>query len=208
MKRTLDIVLSLFLIITLLPIFLLTAIAIKLTSKGPVFYAAHRVKKNFENFRCYKFRTMHIDADLRLLSLLKADPSLMQEWQTYQKLKKDPRMTLIGSFLRKSSIDELPQLINVLKGDMSLVGPRPYAIIGKSSLKKEDLIDLYGKEIETILSLKPGLTGLWQVSGRNNLSYKKRVELDLLYAKKQSMGLDLKIMAKTIPKIITAKGAY
>jgi exopolysaccharide production protein ExoY len=207
-KRAFDIFFSLTLIFLLIPLFIFTALLIKLTSKGPVFYKAKRVKKNFKLFTCYKFRTMYKDADLRLYSLLKADPKLLAEWQTYEKLKKDPRITPIGSFLRKSSMDELPQLWNVLKGDMSIVGPRPYAMIGKGTLKKEDLINLYGKEMETILKLKPGLTGLWQVSGRNELPVEKRVELDLIYSQNQSLRLDLIILAKTVPKILTAKGAY
>ena len=151
---------------------------------------------------------MYQDADRRLKEVISINTEIRKEWQIYQKLKKDPRITPIGQFLRKTSLDELPQLWNVIKGDMSLVGPRPYVFFGKKSKFKAELYSLYGKEIETILSQKPGLTGLWQVSGRNNLPLEKRIQLDLEYVKKCSLKEDILILAKTIPEVFSSKGAY
>jgi undecaprenyl-phosphate galactose phosphotransferase len=187
---------------------LLIALLIKLTSKGPILYKSLRVKQGFIHFDCYKFRTMHVDADDRLKRLLSKDLQLKTEWKRYQKLKKDPRVTPLGRFLRKSSLDELPQLFNVLKDDMSLVGPRPYAIFGTKKGYKKELYSLYGKEIEAILTVKPGLTGLWQVSGRNLLPTSERVRLDLKYVELQSLELDLRLLIKTIPEVLFSKGAF
>ena len=208
MKRFLDIFLAIFFLILTIPLFIVIIITIKCSSKGPIFYSDNRFKKNFQTFSCYKFRTMHINAQDLLWNILESKPELKKEWLIYQKLKNDPRITKIGAFLRKTSLDELPQLWNVLKGDMSLVGPRPYVLFGSSKDKKKDLISLYGKEIETILSFKPGLTGLWQVSGRNSLPIEKRILLDLEYVKNHSLKKDLEIILKTLPEIFYSKGAY
>ncbi len=208
MKRIVDIGISILLIFIFLIPAILIAIGIKISSKGPLFYKGLRVKKNFEPFYCYKFRTMYNNAEQRLAQTLQNNPEAFKEWSTYQKLKKDPRVTFFGSFLRRTSLDELPQLFHVLKGEMSLVGPRPYAIFGPPTHYKNELYALYGKEIDQILNLKPGLTGLWQISGRNLLPVKKRVELDLEYAKAQTLQLDLKILIKTIPEMFFSKGAF
>ncbi len=208
MKRLVDIMGAIAILIIFSPLWVLIALLIKISSKGPLIYRSLRVKKNFQLFYCYKFRTMYQDADKRLENLLNASNTLKKEWDRYQKLKNDPRVTSIGKFLRKTSLDELPQLINVIKGEMSLVGPRPYAVFGPKEMYKNELYSLYGKEIETILSLKPGLTGLWQISGRNQLPLEKRIELDLEYVKKNNLRLDLLILAKTIPEIFVSKGAF
>ena len=147
-KRFFDVFLSILLITLLSPLFLLLTILIKTTSKGPVIYSSKRVKKDFALFDCYKFRTMYVDADKRLKTLLQQSQSLRKEWKEFQKLKNDPRVTWIGKILRKSSLDELPQLWNVLIGDMSLVGPRPYAIFGPKSGFKNELYSLYGKKLK------------------------------------------------------------
>jgi len=207
-KRTTDCFFATLLIVILSPLMILIAILIKLTSKGPILYKSRRVKQGFNHFDCYKFRTMHHNADDRLKRLLLKDLELKAEWNQYQKLKKDPRVTPLGRFLRKSSLDELPQFFNVLKGDMSLVGPRPYAIFGQKHEYKHELYSLYGEEIEAILSVKPGLTGLWQVSGRNLLPITERVRLDLKYVELQSLELDLRLIIKTIPEVLFSKGAF
>ena len=208
MKRLFDIIFSFLLIIVCFPIYLLIAISIKLSSKGPIFYISKRIKKNFQPFHCYKFRTMHVNAEERLITLLHQNLEFKKEWLTYQKLKNDPRITFIGKWLRKTSLDELPQLLNVIKGDMSIVGPRPYVTFNKEKKIKEALLDLYGTEIETILTFKPGLTGLWQISGRNTLPLEKRIELDVRYVRNYSFKKDLSIILKTIPELIASKGAY
>ena len=154
------------------PLFIFLAFLVKLSSAGPIFYIQERVGLNYRRFGCIKFRTMYAEADDLLSTLLARSPSLKMEFERDYKLKKDPRVTPIGKFLRRSSLDELPQFINVLKGEMSIVGPRP--IIDKE-------LQRYGEFMDDVASVRPGLTGLWQVSGRNNLSYNERVKLDLKY---------------------------
>ena len=208
MKRILDLFLSFIGLVIFTPLGIVIALLIKCTSKGPIFYKSIRVKDGFQLFKCYKFRTMYSDADNRLKKLTSPSSPYFHEWKTFQKLKKDPRTTSFGKFLRKTSLDELPQLINIIKGDMSLVGPRPYVFFGEKVNFKNELYSLYGKEIEEILKTKPGLTGPWQISGRNTLSLKKRIEIDLCYVKKQSIRSDLMIIIKTIPQIFISKGAF
>ena len=188
-KRFLDIAFSFLLIIFLFPFFFIIGITIKINSRGNVIYAQKRIGKNNTFFYCYKFRTMHADAKYLLKVIFNKNPNLKNEFEETRKLTKDPRITKIGKFLRFLSLDELPQIFNVLKGDMSLIGPRP---IVKSEIKK------YGKDFEKVFSIKPGISGLWQVSGRNNLSYDKRVKLDIFYSENISFILDLKIFIKTI----------
>jgi len=199
-KRLFDVVFSLSVIIGLSPLFLVICLLIKTTSKGPIFFQHTRIKRSGKPFRCYKFRTMYRNSDLLLQNLLKKSPSLQAEWKTFFKLKEDPRITPFGKFLRKTSLDELPQFFNVLKGDLSVVGPRPV-------LQKE-VIEYYRDKASKILSVKPGITGLWQVSGRNNLSMEDRVKLEESYIDKQSFWLDLLLIVKTIPAMIFSKGAY
>lgn len=197
-KRCIDVVISLFAIIVLLPILVVLAV-ISILDGGPIVFSHTRVGRNKSLFRCYKFRTMHVDADERLSELLARDENAKQEWDTHFKLKDDPRVTRLGLLLRKSSLDELPQLINVLRGDMSLVGPRPVI---------EEELALYGEYESDYLSARPGITGLWQVSGRNDLDYDERVTLDATYVRKWTHALDVRILLKTVIVVLTHRGAY
>ena len=199
-KRAFDILFSLAVLILGLPIFFLIAIAIRLTSRGKIIYSHERIGRGGIPFKCYKFRTMRKDADKRLKSLLENNPILKHEWEALRKLKNDPRITYIGSFLRKTSLDEIPQFWNVLKGDLSIVGPRPVV--------KAELIKYYKSKASKILSIRPGLTGLWQVSGRSDTSYQTRISLDEQYIDNQSIAFDLKLIIKTLPAILNSKGAY
>ena len=189
LKRIGDIVFSLIVITLGSPIFILIAILVKLSSPGSVFYIQKRVGRNYREFGCIKFRTMYKDADDLLPNLLEKYPLMRKEFEKDFKLRQDPRITKLGRFLRRSSLDELPQFFNVLKGEMSVVGPRP--IVSNEIIK-------YSLFMEEVISVRPGLTGLWQVSGRNNLSYKKRVELDLFYARNRNFLLDLEIIILTL----------
>ncbi|AQL29774.1 MULTISPECIES: sugar transferase [unclassified Prochlorococcus] len=196
-KRFCDFVFSLLLIIFLIPFFLLIAILIKMDSKGAIFYIQKRIGKNNKTFSCYKFRTMKPESKYLLKKILIKNPNFKNEFKNTRKIKNDPRITNIGKFLRFSSLDELPQIINVLKGEMSFIGPRP---IVKSEIKK------YGNNFEKAFLIKPGISGLWQVSGRNNLSYEKRIELDIFYSKNTSFLLDIKIFIKTLKVLILPFG--
>ena len=170
-------------------------------SKGPLFYIQKRIGKNNKPFSCYKFRTMKPESKYLLKKLLVKNPNFKNEFIKTRKIKNDPRITNIGKFLRFSSLDELPQIINVLKGEMSFIGPRP---IVKSEIKR------YGNDFEKAFLIKPGISGLWQVSGRNKLSYEKRVELDIFYSENISFLLDIKIFIKTLMVLILPfdKGAF
>jgi undecaprenyl-phosphate galactose phosphotransferase len=200
LKRTIDIVLSALLLVLLSPFLIAIALIIKLTSKGPVFFSHERVGERGKLFKVLKFRSMYPDAQERLAKLLQNDPKAKEEWERTRKLKNDPRVTPIGRFLRKTSLDELPQLINVLKGEMSLVGPRP--------VTKEEIEKYYGEFAQFYYMVKPGITGLWQVSGRNNLDYAARVKLDTWYVSNWSLWLDLMILVKTIKAVLKKEGAY
>jgi len=182
-----------------LPVLLVLALLIKVDSLGPIFYCHRRLGKDGKNFRLWKFRTMVEDADARLSACLEFDPRLRAEWKTNHKLKHDPRITRIGVFLRKTSLDELPQLWNVVKGEMSLIGPRPII---------QDEVKYYGSKWHTVSSVIPGMTGLWQVSGRSETGYHERVELDSYYIQNWSIWLDLYIVFKTAWIVVTSKGAY
>jgi len=200
-KRFIDFVFSFLLIILLFPLFLIIGILIKLNSKGSIIYIQRRIGKNNTPFSCYKFRTMKSESKYILKKLLIQNPHFKNEFEKKRKLINDPRITNIGKFLRFTSLDELPQIYNVLIGDMSFIGPRP---IVKSEIKK------YGKDFKKAFSMKPGISGLWQVSGRNNLSYIKRVNLDIFYARNINFLLDLKIFIKTVIVILTPfnRGAF
>ena len=189
LKRIGDIVFSLIVLTLGSPIFILIGILVKLSSPGSVFYIQKRVGRNYREFGCIKFRTMYKDADDLLPNLLEKYPLMRKEFEKDFKLRQDPRITKLGRFLRRSSLDELPQFFNVLKGEMSVVGPRP--IVSNEIIK-------YSLFMEEVISVRPGLTGLWQVSGRNNLSYKKWVELDLFYARNRNFLLDLEIIILTL----------
>ena len=201
LKRFGDIIFSLVALVVSSPLFLLMAFLVKLSSAGPIFYVQERIGRNYRRFGCIKFRTMYSEADDLLLNLFDKSPELKIEFERDFKLRKDPRITPIGNFLRRSSLDELPQFINILIGDMSLVGPRPI-------VEKE--IPKYGDFMDIIVSLRPGLTGLWQVSGRNNLSYQRRVELDYIYAKNRSLLLDIRVVIRTFGVLLFPRdrGAY
>ncbi len=200
-KSIFDFIFSFIFIILGSPLFLLIAILIKLSSRGPILYHHKRIGKNFKTFNCLKFRTMHPEAEDILQNLLNKNPKIKKEFEATQKIKNDPRITIIGKFLRKTSLDELPQFINVLRMEMSIVGPRP--------IIKEEIIR-YETSISKVLSLRPGITGLWQVSGRNNLSYKKRVFLDSLYIDKINPIMDLRIILRTLGVLLLPldRGAY
>ncbi|HEY4831452.1 MAG TPA: sugar transferase [Waddliaceae bacterium] len=200
LKRTFDIVFSLLVLLLTSPLFLLIATTIRLTSKGKAIYSQERIGRGGKRFRCYKFRTMYANADFRLKELLDSDLIIMKEWQETFKLKKDPRITPFGRFLRKTSLDELPQFWNTLKGDLSVVGPRPVV--------HDEIAKHYGIKAAKILSIRPGITGIWQVSGRNDVCYKTRIGLDEKYVDDHSFLLDLKLVFKTIPAMILSKGAY
>lgn len=199
-KRTFDILFSLLVLIIGIPLFLLITLGIRFSSRGPIIYSHERMGRGGKKFRCYKFRSMYLDADERLKKLLKKEPSIAEEWKNNQKIKKDPRITLLGHFLRKTSLDELPQFWNVLRGDLSVVGPRP---VIESEIKQ-----FFGHKAHKILSVRPGITGLWQTSGRNNLTYNTRIKLDEYYVDHRSFNLDMKLIAKTIPIVLLTKGAY
>lgn len=200
LKRMFDIAFSLLVLVAASPIFFLIACAVRMTSKGKAIYSQERIGRGGKPFRCYKFRTMYPNADERLYELLQREPLLKEEWEIYHKLKNDPRITPFGYFLRRTSLDEVPQFWNVFKGDLSIVGPRP---VVREELKKH-----LANKAEKILSIRPGLTGPWQVSGRSDISYNQRIMLDENYVEKQSLWWDLKLVLLTIPAMITSKGAY
>jgi exopolysaccharide production protein ExoY len=197
--RTLNVSVALALILFFLPLMLVIAAIIVIANPGPVFFSQRRIGRGGEIFRCFKFRTMVTDAEARLAALLQNDPEARVEWARDHKLRKDPRVIGIGSFLRKSSLDELPQLFNVLRGEMSLVGPRP--IVPAE-------IERYGRHFSAYCCVSPGITGLWQISGRNDVSYRRRVAFDVAYSRSRSVFLDIKILALTLPSVLLARGSY
>ena len=198
-KRLVDITLSIVLLVVFSPLFAAAALAIKLCDRGPIFFVHKRVGFSSRQFGCIKFRTMAVDAEQRLAVYLASNKEFAREWAHRRKLKSDPRLISIGEFLRKTSIDELPQLVNVLRGDMSLVGPRPIVV--------EELRH-YGDDAGWYLSVRPGLTGAWQVSGRSDTSYKARVRIDREYCLNWSLFEDITIIIRTIPAVIFARGSY
>lgn len=200
-KRAMDVVLSLVALLVVLPVLLVILAAVRLSSPGPALFRQERLGRAGRTFTCLKFRTMHADAGARLERVLEADQELRQEWEATQKLKRDPRVTRVGALLRRTSLDELPQLLNIVRGDMSLVGPRPIV---------EPERQRYGAAMSAVLSVRPGLTGLWQVSGRNDTTYRERVSLDLRYVETRSLGLDLLICLRTARQMILVRrnGAY
>jgi len=197
-KRVIDIILAVSGIVLLAPLLIICFIATVITSPGPAVFRHRRVGFTGKYFDCLKFRTMVIDAPERLRHLLESDPVAAAEWAANRKLRYDPRVTAIGDILRKSSLDELPQLFNVLKGDMSIVGPRP--------VTEEELVR-YSGAIGAYLACRPGITGLWQVSGRSSTTYQKRVACDAFYARKWSMALDARILIVTIPAVLFSDDA-
>ncbi len=198
-KRALDIAGAGALLLLGAPVFLLLAVLVR-ADGGPAFYAHERVGRGGRRFGCLKFRSMVVDSAARLEALLAADPAARTEWEATRKLRHDPRITWIGRFLRATSLDELPQLLNVLRGDMSLVGPRPVVAA--------ELAAHYGAAAEHYLSVRPGITGLWQVSGRSDTSYAQRVALDVRYATNPSLLADVRILLRTPAAVLLRRGAY
>ncbi len=199
MKQWIDTFLSLVILVLLAPLFIFVALLIFCISPGNVFYSQPRLGKNGLVFNCYKFRSMYLDADERLRQLLAMNVHLRNEWRVHQKLKTDPRIFPLGNLLRKFSLDELPQFFNVLMGDLSIVGPRPYMV------NQEELLGAYR---EKILSIKPGITGLWQTSGRSSTTFEGRIVLDATYVDCRSSWLDFKLIIKTIPTVLFGDNAH
>jgi len=208
LKRIFDIAFSLFVLIVFSPLFILLALLVKVTSLGPVFYRSVRLGRGGKVIYCWKFRSMFRDADERLMQLLNSNEELRLEWEQFQKIKNDPRITLIGRFIRKTSLDEWPQFWNVLKGDLSIVGPRPPVLIGPPDRFAEEIRKWYGIKMDKILSIRPGLTGVWQISGRSEISFEERVRLEEKYAETRTFLKDLILILKTIPAVIFSRGAY
>lgn len=203
LKRLVDIVGSIVGLILFSPILLLTCIMIKIDTKGPIFAdTPMRVGRNGRLFKMYKFRSMYVNA----LDILEQNPTLMREYKRNSyKLVNDPRITAIGKFIRKYSIDELPQLINILQGEMSLVGPRAYYPFELEAQQKK--YPNSREFVKIILSAKPGLTGVWQVSGRSDINFDKRVEMDSLYVQRRSIPYDIYLLLKTFPAVLSGRGA-
>lgn len=199
-KRLIDIIGGLVGIVLLIPVTVCVYLARKILKEdeGPLFYEHLRYGKGGKKFRIYKFRSMCIDADKKLKEYLAENEEARKEFEENQKLKDDPRITKIGNFLRKTSLDELPQMINILKGEMSFIGPRPVV---------DGEIEKYGTNKEKFLSVKPGLTGYWQVNGRSNTTYAERIDMELYYVDNQSLWLDIKIFFKTFISVIKKEGA-
>ena len=198
LKRITDTIIASVALIFLLPVLIPIALLVRLSDGGPAIFRQKRIGRDGKEFFCLKFRSMHVDAEQQLRRLLERDPHARAEWQATLKLENDPRITALGNFLRKTSLDELPQLINIIKGEMSIVGPRP---IVRNEIEK------YGEYFKHYSSVRPGLTGLWQVSGRSETTYAERVALDVEYVQDRTYLKDLKIMALTVPAVLTSDGA-
>jgi exopolysaccharide production protein ExoY len=198
-KRVFDVLFSLGILVIFSPLFVSIALAVKLTSAGGAMYVQHRLGKGGKIFKCYKFRTMYCNAEKYLPMLLARHPHLDHEWARYQKLHDDPRISPIGKWLRRTSLDELPQFWNVLRGDLSVVGPRPYMVCQRRQI---------GSRASFILSVRPGITGLWQTSGRNKTTFTKRLELDAVYVRQRTFWFDMKLILKTIPRVLFCTDAY
>lgn len=196
-SRLVDLAVAGTLCVLLLPVLALVAIYLKVLERGPVFFAHRRIGFGGKSFNCWKFRTMCVDADRRLTRLLDINEDMRREWNSTQKLLRDPRVTRFGQILRNTSLDELPQLINVLRGEMSLVGPRPIV---------EDELRRYGRYAALYMSVRPGLTGLWQVTRNSRTSYQRRVATDVLYVRNRTLAFDFRILLATVPAVLVGKG--
>lgn len=194
-KRVIDVILASVALILLSPLFAIIAIAIKIDSKGPVFFAHKRIGKNGKIIKLYKFRSMVINAEELIKSFT---PEQMREYKENYKLTNDPRITKVGKFLRKTSLDELPQLINIINGDLSIIGPRPVVA---------DELETYGVNKDKFLSVTPGLTGYWAANGRSNTTYEQRMEMELYYIDNLSLKMDIKVFFKTILSVVKKEGA-
>jgi exopolysaccharide production protein ExoY len=198
-KRITDVIVSIFLCILFSPLLLGTALTIKVLDGGPVLFSQPRIGFDRRQFRCLKFRTMVPQADQVLADYLSSNEKATAEWFRSRKLRYDPRVTRLGKVLRETSLDELPQLLNVIRGDMSLVGPRP--ILLKETIE-------YGRKLQKYAAARPGITGLWQVSGRSELSFRRRVALDITYVNRQSFAGDFAILLRTFPAVLLRNGSY
>lgn len=196
--RVVDVAIALVALVVAFPLMIIVALLVYSSDRGPVVYAHRRIGRGGREFHCLKFRSMVTDSEERLARLLATDPMAAREWEISHKLRYDPRITRIGRFLRKSSFDELPQIWNVLRGEMSIVGPRP--------IVREE-ISRYGRYFEHYCLHRPGITGLWQISGRSKTSYRRRVALDVAYSRSKNVLLDLRIIAMTVPAIVLTRGA-
>ncbi len=199
LKRLFDIGFALAFLAVALPFVVVLVAALQWGSPGPLFFVQRRVGRGGELFGCIKLRTMRVDADAALARLLAACPASRAEWEADHKLRNDPRVSPIGRLVRKLSLDELPQLINIVRGEMSVVGPRPIV---------PDEVPKYGAAFADYRAVKPGLTGLWQVSGRNNTTYAARVRLDSEYRRRANFLFDIKIVLRTVPAVLCANGSY
>lgn len=197
-KRILDIVVAGAALVFVFPLLLTVGLLIRLQDGGRAVYVQKRYGRNGRTFMCFKLRSMVLNSDERLKEILDTDPVARDEWERTQKLTNDPRITPLGQFIRKTSIDELPQLLNILKGEMSIVGPRP---IVENEIKK------YGEFYRDYCAVRPGLTGLWQVEGRSNTTYEQRVQLDVKYARTRTLSGDFMIMLRTVPAVLFSRGA-
>lgn len=197
-KRWIDVSVAVVALLTLTPLLLFLCIMVRCSDGGPALFRQIRIGKDGRRFACLKFRSMVIDADEALAKHLASDPDAAREWATTQKLSRDPRVTPLGQFLRTTSLDELPQIINVIAGEMSLVGPRP---IVPSECER------YGEHLPYYLSVRPGITGPWQVGGRSNCSYAERVALDVAYARKWRLATDVAIVVRTVPAVLARRGS-
>jgi exopolysaccharide production protein ExoY len=197
--RVFDILVSVTALLILLPVALMLFIFVKVSSPGPAIFVQYRIGRDGQPFPCLKFRTMVVDAAERLQQLLADSEVARAEWAADQKLRADPRITAIGGFLRKTSLDELPQLLNIAVGHMSIVGPRPIV---------ESEIEKYGRNFADYCKVRPGLTGLWQISGRNDTSYAQRVAFDVHYVEARNLKMNVQICFKTVPALMFARGCY
>jgi len=199
LRRTVDLGLALAAVVALAPLLIVISILIKLHDGGPVLFAQKRIGRGGRRFYCFKFRSMRPDAEAYLQQLLSANPVLRREWEQNHKLKQDPRITPLGDFLRRSSLDELPQLFNIIRGEMSIVGPRPIV---------DAEIHRYGRWYRYYTKVRPGLTGLWQISGRSDVSYRRRVAMDRLYVRTRSLNSYVWILLATAPAVLMRRGSY
>ncbi len=198
-KRSFDLLVASLVGLCFLPLFLALTLCVRLSSEGPIFYGQRRLGRGHRFFTAWKFRSMVLNADEVLEAHLERDPALRAEWERDRKLKRDPRVTAIGRLMRKTSLDELPQLWNVLAGEMSLVGPRPIVMAE---------VDRYGRRYQHYRRVTPGITGLWQISGRNNTTYERRTEIDEYYVRNWSVAMDLYILYRTVKTVLFTEGAY
>ena len=199
LDRAFDVALSALALLFLAPLLLIVSLVVALEGRGPIVFAHPRIGRDGRVFRVLKFRSMVVDGDRVLRDHLAACPEAAAEWAADHKLRNDPRVTRIGGFLRKSSLDELPQFWNVLRGEMSIVGPRPIV---------QAEVPRYGRLFKAYCLVRPGITGVWQVSGRNDISYRRRVAMDAVYARRKSVYLDVKIILATVPAVLARKGSY